>query len=334
MSQKDEKLREMDIALSHQAPYRVGIFPTPGFALMSYASTVEPLRAANLLSRRRLYEIHHFGATERVASSGAAELEPAGSVGDLPALDLLLVVAGGDPFAFKNAATFAWLRALDRRGVGIGGVSGGAVLLARAGLLNGRRMTVHWEHAAALSRAYPDLWIERRLYVIDRDRVTCGGGTAPLDLMHALIRRHHGRAFARLVSDWFLHTEVRAPGAPQRGGLTERLGNHSQHVIEAVEVMENHVADPLNLTQIALVAGVTPRHLNRLFAQSFGCGAMAYYRDLRLDVAKRLVTASPMPVADIAEATGFANAGHFSNAYKSKFNIRPRTDRRSRIALH
>ena len=327
MSQRDRKLHEWDGAGSDLAPFRIGILPIAGFALMSYACTVEPLRAANLLSRRTLYDIVHFGEQPVVPSSGAASVERAASVGDMDRLDLLLVVAGGDPFAVENAGLFDWLRRLDAAGTSIGGVSGGAVLLARAGLLDDRRMTVHWEHAPALSEAYPDLWIEKRLYVIDRDRVTCGGGTAPLDLMHALIARHHGSLFARLVSDWFLHTEIRAAAAPQRGGLAERLGSNSKHIIEAVTMMESHVADPLTLPQLALVAGVTPRHLNRLFADHLGQGAMAYYRGLRLDVAERLVANTSMTLGEIADATGFANAAHLSNAYHDRFAIRPQATR-------
>lgn len=323
-------MHERDGIGSEPASYRVGILPLPGFALLSYASTVEPLRAANLLSRKPLYEIVHFGDGPVVESSGPASVSRSVAVGADVSLDLLLVVAGGDPFAFEDETTFAWLRVLAAKGVEIGGVSGGAVVLARAGLLDGRRMTVHWEHAPALAEAHPGLWIERRLYVIDRDRVTCGGGTAPLDLMHALIARQHGSVFARLVSDWFLHTEIRAAGAPQRGGLAERLGSNSKYIIEAVNMMESHVADPLTLAQLALVSGVTARHLNRLFSETLGEGVMSYYRGLRLDTARSLVAGTTMTLAEIAEATGFANAAHLSNAYKARFNTRPLVDRKSR----
>ena len=233
MLELDRNYQIQDISdLPEFSPFRVGILPVPGFALMSYACTVEPLRAANLLSDSKLYEIVHFSSDARVSSSGAALIERTCRPGGPEELDLLLVVAGGDPFAFDDADTLEWLRLLDSHGVRIGGVSGGSVILAMAGLMAGRRMTVHWEHAAALSEIYPDCLIERRLYVMDRDRVTCGGGTAPLDLMHALISSQWGGGFARLVSDWFLHTDVRAAADPQRGTLAERLGrSHCRSVV-------------------------------------------------------------------------------------------------------
>ena len=333
MPEADKKSIDLDESGSNAfEPFRVGILPIPGFALLSYASTVEPLRAANLLSRKPLYEVRHFGTAGGVPSSGASVVEDVNEIEEAVDLDLLIVVAGGDPFTFADARVFDWLRRLDEDGVHIGGVSGGSVILANAGLMEGRRMTVHWEHAAALAERHPGIFIERRLYVLDRDRLTCGGGTAPLDMMHALITTQWGGTFARQVSDWFLHTDIREAAAPQQGDLSARLGSHSPHLVAAVTAMENHIADPLSLSQLALVVGITPRHLNRLFNDVLGQSAMTYYRELRLDVARRLIKDTPRSMAEVAEATGFAAAGHFSNAYKAAFGVRPKADRRDPLA--
>ena len=316
-------VRKLASATDTFRPFRLGVLPIPGFALMSYACTVEPLRAANLLSGRKLYDVVHLGAAPLVASSGSVRIADVGTATGQTDLDLLLVVAGGDPFAFNDEQTFAWLRQLAGQGISVGGVSGGSVILARAGLLGGSRMTVHWEHAGELARQYPDMLIEKRLYVIDRDRVTCGGGIAPLDLMHAMIADHHGSDFARLVSDWFLHTDIRAAAAPQRAGPAGSEDGHPRHIAEAISAMESHIADPLSLPQLALVTGITARQLNRLFSDAFGESVMSYYRMLRLSVGRRLLSGSPMSMAEIADATGFSNAGHFSDAFKDRFGLRP-----------
>ena len=326
------ELRKVDISGSNPAPFRVGIVPLPGFPLMSYACTVEPLRAANLLSRQPLYDVSVFAGTATAPSSGAGQVAATHRIGDMPELDLLIVVAGGDPFAHNDQGVLDWLSRYDGRLPQIGGVSGGSVILAMAGLMAGRRMTVHWEHAAELAERHPDLVIERRLYVIDRDRVTCGGGTAPLDLMHALIAGQHGAVFAQLVSDWFLHTDIRAAAAPQRAMAASTLGAVPLHVTEAVAAMENHIADPLTLSQLSLMTGVSERHLNRLFQTAFGKSTMDYYRRLRLDMGRRLVTGSSLRIAQIAEATGFATASHFSNQYTAAFEVRPLAERRAYAA--
>jgi len=184
-------------------------------------------------------------------------------------------------------------------------------------------MTVHWEHGEALSESFPNLMIERTLYVIDRDRLTCAGGTAALDLMLELITNHHGSQFASLVSDWFLHTEIRPSIGPQRSGMPARVGSSNGVILDAVKFMENHVADPMSLPDLALAAGVSERQLNRLFQQKLGRSTMGYYRDLRLDKARNLLTNSSLPLTEIAYATGFANSSHFSRLFSEYFGRAP-----------
>ncbi len=321
----DEYISRMDnIGSNSVTTRRIGLLPLDGFALMSYAALVEPMRAANLLARRALYEMINIGMTDGpIPSSGAATVTPQAHMRDDPRLDYLFVVAGGDPARHDRRQIINYLARMARAGVTLGGVSGGPIVLARAGLMEGRRMTVHWEHAAALSEISPHLLIERTLYVIDRDRVTCAGGTAPMDLMHALITRHHGAPFARLVSDWFMHTEVRPSAGPQRAGLVERVGSNNAAILYAVEMMESHVADPVTLEDLAQVAGVSPRQLNRLFREKLGLATMRYYRDLRLEKAQGLLRNAPMSLTEIALATGFASSSHFSRAYSARYGEPP-----------
>ena len=164
-----------------ETPQTVGLLLIPGFALMSYASVVEPLRAANLLAGRELYRWVHItpGPAIVTASCGATVPCPV-KAGDSVKLDFLFVCAGGNPTAFRDRVTLQWLRTLAGRGVRIGGVSGGPVILARAGIMDGYHMTVHWEHAPAVSEAFPNVMLTRSIYIVDRNRLTCAGGTAPL----------------------------------------------------------------------------------------------------------------------------------------------------------
>ncbi len=308
-----------------KTPQTIAVYLIDGFALMSFASVAEPLRAANLLAERTLYDIQTIPVSgEEAKSSGSAIIRREGGQASP---DLALVVAGGDPFAVEAQDLMDQLHRLDAAGITLGGVSGGPVILARAGLMAGRRMTVHWEHAPALSELLPELLIERNLFVIDRDRVTCAGGTAPIDLMHNLVAQHHGAAFAREVSDWFLHTDVRLAGDPQRAGLQERFGVTSRPLLDAIEMMETHIADPLSMKQIAEITGVSPRQLNRMFQGKLSRSTMAFYRDLRLERARRLLSQTPLSLSEVAEATGFAAMPHFSRAYSSAFGVSPSTIR-------
>ncbi|MEM1149018.1 MAG: GlxA family transcriptional regulator [Pseudomonadota bacterium] len=304
-------------------PVRIGIWPVPGYAMMSCASVLEPLRAANLGGPAPLFDLAVFGAADGAVSSSGAILPTQHRLGSVPPLDMFLVIAGGDPFAFDDAQAFEWLRTMAHHVPLIGGVSAGPVLLARAGLLSGRICTVHWEHAAELSTQYPDITVKRRLFVMERDRVTCGGGTAPMDLMHALIARAHGKAVARRVSDWFLHTDVRSASAPQRAAYADQAGSAPRAVQEAIALMEDHLSDPLSLPQLGLICGVSARQLNRLFSEVFGTSTMAFYRKIRLEAGRHLIRTSDLTLVEIADATGFHSAGHFSHQFAKAYETRP-----------
>lgn len=315
----------MDIIGSESESTRyIGILPIPGFAMMSFAALTEPMRAANLLARQDLYHMVTFSTDKKpIPSSGTGVVMPEARLGEEIKLDYLFVVAGGDPTLYDNRPVMRWLSRLAREGTFLGGVSGGPIILARAGLMAGRRMTVHWEHAGALAEISPHLLLERSLYVIDRDRVTCAGGTAPMDLMHALIAQHHGVPFARIVSDWFMHTEIRPSAGPQRAGLVERVGTTVPAILDAVEAMEAHVAEPISLEALAKTAGLSPRQLNRLFQSKLGRSTMRYYRELRLEKAQSLLRNSPLSLTEIALATGFASSAHFSRVFSEQFGQPP-----------
>lgn len=306
---------------------RYGFLLLPGFALMSFASATEPLRAANLLAGQDLYEpllLSLDGAT--VASSSGA-LVPCAPLGESDGLHALFVCAGGNPSDWHLPSLHAALRALAVAGVRIGGISGGPYVLAAAGLLDGRDFTVHWEHAPALMEAFPGLSPRQARFVVDGNRITCGGGVAPLDMMHALISERMGAAFARRVSDWYLHTAVAEPTAPQRASTAERFGVHHPALLAVLDRMERTIENPIGRDAMAAFAGVSPRHLNRLFADHLRRGFTETYRDLRLRHARRLLQQSPLSVSEIAFATGFSSAGHFATAYRRAFGHTPRQER-------
>jgi len=296
--------------------------------MMSFAATVEPLRAANRIAECTLYNVRFIGLQEQIMSSGGAGVVADELIGSPANYDLLFVIAGSDVggnslVSFKHRVLFHWLRFVAQQGVLVGGVSGGPAVLAQAGLMHERRMTIHWDHAQALSTLMPDLLLERSLYVRDRDRLTCAGGTAPLDMMHALFVEQQGADFARNVSDWFLHTDIRGSGDPQKSGVAERFKIRHQPLLDVIELMENHVADPLDLVQLARVASLSPRHLNRLFQDNLGLSAIAFYRRLRLEKANSLLLQSALTVSEIAIATGFCNTSHFGRCFRQRFACSP-----------
>lgn len=307
---------------------RVGFLLLPGYALLPYACSVDPLRAANTLSGRQLYEwINLSPDGAPVEGSSGLSIPAACRLTDTPPLDLVLVVAGGNPATFRDAHTFDWLRRMARSGARMGGVSGGPWVLARAGLLRDHRLTLHWEHAEAFAEEFPALDLRRSLYEIDRDRLTCSGGTGPLDMMHALIARQHGTALAVAVSDWFMQTEVREGTNPQRMALRHRTGISNRAILRALEAMEAAAESPLPREAVAAAAKVSIRQLERLFRLHLGRTPGEHYKLVRLDRSRLLLRQSGLSILEVAVACGFGSASHFSRAYRLAFGRTPSAER-------
>jgi transcriptional regulator GlxA family with amidase domain len=304
----------------------VGFLLIPGFALLSYAAAIEPLRAANQLAGKTLYRWWHAAPGDKpaIASNGAAVLPDFKFGSDTGPLDLMLVCAGGNPATFKDRRTFTWLRKLAGRGVIVGGVSGGPFILARAGLLHRRRCTVHWEHIPALQEAFPDIALTRSLFELDGDRITCSGGVAGLDMMVALITRDHGYELGAAVSDWFLHTHVREGTGPQRMDLRFRFGVADDRLLKVLKAMEAHLETPLSRRRLANLAGMSLRQMERSFRNHIGRGVHEHYLALRLGRSRQLLRETSLSILEVALAAGFASASQFSKAFRRAFGCPPR----------
>jgi transcriptional regulator GlxA family with amidase domain len=307
---------------------KLGFLLVDDFALMSFASAIEPFRAANILSGRTLYQWLTIGVRAKTAAGSVGlSVQTQHSVGADLDLDTLFVCAGGNPSEFTDGSTLQWLRRLARRGVRIGGVSGGPFILARAGLLEGYRCTIHWEHVPAFRESFPQLALRRSLYEIDRDRLTCAGGIAALDMMHAVIAAQQGRALADRVSDWFLQTDIRRGTDAQRRSLQERYETANPHLLTALDLIESHLEHPMRRGALAQAASISVRHLERLFAQHLDTTLDAHYRNVRLERARNLLRQTSMPVAEVGLASGFQSASHFSRQYKHQFGHAPARER-------
>lgn len=325
-----EALRPLQ-APQHPAVQRFGFILLPQFALMSMASAIEPLRAANTLAGRSLYQWHTFVLSGNHARASCGAEMAGDGLDDLHQstrpMDTVFVCTGGNPADWRYPDLAVHLQRLAQNGVRLGGISGGAFVLAQSRLLAGRRFTLHWEYASALQEAFPLLSPETARYVLDRDRITCGGGVAAIDMMHALISQRHGSAFARRVTDWFLHRQVEEPQAPQRASTAQRFQVHHPALVAVLEKMLATVGEPLSRAAMALHAGVSPRQIDRLFARHLNLSFQQQYRQIRLAHARLLLQQSALPVTQVAIACGYASATHFSRSYRGHFGQTPRQAR-------
>lgn len=311
-------------------PHQFGFLLIDDFALMSYAAAVEPLRAANILAGRKLYEWSLLStAADAIVSSSGLSASADFTIQHRTRYDTILVFAGGNPASFAETTTLAWLRRQARSGCAIGGVSGAPFILAKAGLLDGFRCTIHWEHMPAFAEAFPEIVSTGTLFEIDRSRLTCGGGIAALDMMHEIIRRDHGETLAARVSDWYLQTAVRLGDSTQRMSLPERVGTNNRTVISAIGLMERQLANPLPRNVLAKAVKVSVRQLERLFMGHIGTTIGEHYMSLRLVRARTLLRQTSLLLLQIGAECGFSNSSHFAKVYRMKFGISPSRDRAS-----
>jgi transcriptional regulator GlxA family with amidase domain len=311
-----------------ELPQKLAFLLVPNFSMIAFTSAVEPLRLANRASGKQLYAWHLFSPDGKpVAASNGITLTPEGRVEDTAGFGTVVLCSGIDAHVYEDRNVFAQLRKLDRKGADIGALCTASHILARAGLLDGYRCTIHWENLAAFAESFPHIEATSELFEIDRNRFTCSGGTAALDMMLNLIAQQHGQELAAQVSDQFIHERIRDRHDHQRMALPARLGVRHPKLLSVIKLMEEHLEEPLERQGLAKAAGLSNRQLERLFRKYLNRSPARYYVELRLNRARLLLLQTNMSVIDVALACGFVSASHFSKCYRDFFGRTPRRER-------
>ncbi len=311
-------------------PTLVSVVPFPSFSMMALASTTEPLRAANLLSGRALYQwsVVSLDSHDLVSSSG---FRLAADHYDLaiPPSDLVLVIASLDFDHLLQPRLLERLLRATESGKAVGAVSHGSIVLARAGLLDGYRCTGHWDRLRELQERHPLAQTTREVFCIDRNRWTASGGTAAMDMMLSLIRAQHGQNLAMNVANNFIHGRMRLPGETQPMEVRWRYGVKDRRLVKAISFMEQSIEAPRTLAQIADLAGLSTRQLQRLFMSELARTPEQFFVEMRLRAASDLLAHTDDSIGDIALQCGFGNQSHFARTFQSNFGHRPSDVRRA-----
>lgn len=313
-------------------PRVFSFYLVPNFSMMAFTAAVEPLRSANRMSGSQLY---HWRVISKdgnpVAASNRLQVVADASIAETDSCEALFVCAGIDAHRYDDRAVMAWLRRIARQGNMVGSLCTGTHLLARAGLLNGYRCTIHWEDMESFADEHPELEVTDDIFEIDRNRITCSGGTASLDLMLHMITLEHGAELAGKVSEQFIHERIREAHDHQRMALQSRVGVSDPKLLSAIAEMEANLEEPLPLPDIADAVGLSTRQLERLFKKHLGRTPSRYYRELRLHHARLMLMQGSASILSIALAAGFVSASHFSRRYREYFGRTPREERRAAV---
>lgn len=318
------KSEKPGIFVSERAPLKVTFLVFSGSSIMCVASAVDPLRAANRISGETLFDFKLVSVTgEAPVTTCGLPVAVSGRFDAAEPTDMLVVVAGFGTQNYATSALLAGLRRAARAARACGGVEAGTWLVARAGLLEGRSATTHWEDMEDFSAAFPGVDVRPDRYVIDGPVFTSGGASPTFDLMLHLVRTRLGMAAALDVASVFIYDQARAATDAQPLVSLGRLDGYDPRLAQAIRLMEAHVDQPLTIDAVAKRAGVTARTLESIFRKSIGETPGAYYLRLRLSAARRLVVDTRVAMADIAGRTGFSSAAAFSRAFSRAFGEAP-----------
>ncbi|HUV20672.1 MAG TPA: GlxA family transcriptional regulator [Gammaproteobacteria bacterium] len=311
---------------------KVGILLIEGYPLIPFSCVLEALRTANRLSSSELYEWQFYAPNSEPVTSNSGITIPTIPLIDAGNLQTLVICAPSDADNFDDKTTLKLLKRFARQGVNLGTASFGSFILARAGLLDHCRSTIHWEHIQLFRELYPHLDVAFTLYEIAKKRFTCSGGTAALDMILKLIENQHGRVLAQEISQYFHHDRIRTDIDYQQMASRLDLAMSAPKLVDVINQMESNIELPVSLPSIAKRCNLSLRQMERLFHKYRSVTPSQYYLNLRLSHARQLLLNTNRSIIDISIATGFPSPSYFSACFRKYFGSSPRKHR-SQVAI-
>jgi transcriptional regulator GlxA family with amidase domain len=303
------------------------------FTLLCFASALESLRIANRMAGKTLYNwvLAGEGGDEVRCSAGTA-FKVDIDLDEMSRDDTILVCGGIDVQAASTKRVLNWLRREARRGAVIGGLCTAGYTLAKAGLLDGKKATIHWENQDSFIEEFEEVELTKSVFVMDGNRMTTAGGTSSIDLMLKIIADDHGEDLANAVADQLIYSSIRTDQDTQRLSVPTRIGVRHPKLSQVIQMMESHIEEPISPSILARDVGMSTRQLERLFRRYLNRSPKRYYMELRLQKARNLLMQTDMSVINVALACGFASPSHFSKCYRAHYDTTPYRERGSHAA--
>ena len=318
------------IPVDAEKPRRFVFVLLDQFSMLCFATAIESLRIANRMADRRLYTWQIIGeGGDVVHCSAGTGFQLDDDLLELGRDDTIMVCTG---IGVQNASTkkvIGWLRREARKGLKIAGLCTGAYTLAKAGLLDGKKATIHWENQDSFSEEFLEVDLTKSVFVIDGNRMTTAGGTSSIDLMLKLIADEQGEELANAVADQLIYSSIRTDQDTQRLSVPTRIGVRHPKLSQVIQIMESNIEEPISPSILAKDVGMSTRQLERLFRRYLNRSPKRYYMELRLQKARNLLMQTDMSVINVALACGFASPSHFSKCYRSHYDTTPYRERGS-----
>ena len=316
-----------------KSPRRFVFVLIENFTLLSFSSALDALRIANRMSGKKLYDWTFIGENEEfVSCSAGTQFKLDNSLIELHRDDTILLCGGTAIQESTTKKLIGWLRREARRGLIIGGLCTAAYPMAKAGLLDDKKATIHWENQDSFAEEFLEVELTKTVFVCDGNRYTTAGGTSSIDLLLKIIADEHGEELANAVADQMIYSSIRTDQDTQRLSVPTRIGVRHPKLSKVIQMMEINIEEPISPSILAKDVGMSTRQLERLFRRYLDRSPKRYYMELRLQKARNLLMQTDMSVINVALACGFASPSHFSKCYRAHYDTTPYRERGSHAA--
>jgi transcriptional regulator GlxA family with amidase domain len=303
------------------------------FTLLSFSSALDALRIANRMSGKKLYDWTFIGENEGfVSCSAGTQFKLDSTLIELHRDDTILLCGGTAIQESTTKKLIGWIRREARRGLVIGGLCTAAYPMAKAGLLDEKKATIHWENQDSFAEEFLEVELTKTVFVCDGNRYTTAGGTSSIDLLLKIIADDHGEELANAVADQMIYSSIRTDQDTQRLSVPTRIGVRHPKLSKVIQMMEINIEEPMSPSILAKDVGMSTRQLERLFRRYLDRSPKRYYMELRLQKARNLLMQTDMSVINVALACGFASPSHFSKCYRAHYDTTPYRERGSHAA--
>ncbi len=300
------------------------------FTLLSFASAIDCLRLAN----RRMGRDHYTWALcgeggDTVSCSTNTTFKLDNDLSELRRDDTIVLCGGTQIQQATTKRLLNWLRREARKGPPVIGLCTASFCMAKAGLLDGKRATIHWENQDSFAEEFDEVELSKSVFTIDTNRMTTAGGTSSIDLFLKLIAQDLGEDVANWVADQQIYSSIRTDQDTQRLSVPTRIGVRHPKLSMVIQMMEANIEEPISPSLLAKEVGMSTRQLERLFRRYLNRSPKRYYMELRLQKARNLLMQTDMSVINVALACGFASPSHFSKCYRAHYETTPYRERGS-----
>ena len=285
------------------------------------------------MSGKKLYDWTFIGENEEfVSCSAGTQFKLDTTLIELHRDDTILLCGGTTIQESTTKKLIGWLRREARRGLVIGGLCTAAYPMAKAGLLDEKKATIHWENQDSFAEEFLEVELTKTVFVCDGNRYTTAGGTSSIDLLLKIIADDHGEELANSVADQMIYSSIRTDQDTQRLSVPTRIGVRHPKLSKVIQMMEINIEEPMSPSILAKDVGMSTRQLERLFRRYLDRSPKRYYMELRLQKARNLLMQTDMSVINVALACGFASPSHFSKCYRAHYDTTPYRERGSHAA--